>query len=386
MEKGSAMAKHRVIFAITHTTAGGLRELWQDLADGLRERGLVTELMAFYPPLDAAGLPLPAPGWHYLAPARPGSAGAVLALLGALARYLRAHAGDTVVSAMPLANTMLAAVGCVAGHDRLIVTHHTPVETYGAGLRRLDRLTARLPGVRSIVAVSRAVEHSFAALGQTYRRKLTTIHNALPKTLDTDLAAMRERYAARDGQGPVRLAAIGRLSRQKNYPVVLRALALLPGVVLDIYGEGEDEAALRVLADELALGERAVFHGLLPRHDVLNQAAQADIFVQMSLFEGHSLALIEAAKLGLPLVVSDVESQVEGVTRRDGERCGIVVGSDDHQALAQAIRTLAEDPAHRALWAARAQRLGEDSSMDDMVLRYEALIASAATRQGAAHV
>lgn len=385
MDKGSDEGKPRVILAVTHTTPGGLRELWQDLAQGLRDHGFMTDLLAFYPSPDAAGRAVHAPGWHYLAPSRPRSPGEMLALLGALVRYLRGHARDTVISAMPLANTMLAAMGRVAGHDRLIVTHHTPVETYGAGLRRLDRLTARLSNVRAIVAVSRAVEHSFAALGGAYRRKLTTIHNALPKALDADLAALCAGRAARERKGPARLAAIGRLTEQKNYPVVLRAMALLPDVVLDIYGEGEEEAALRALADALMLGDKVVFHGLMPRQEVLARAARADVFVQMSRFEGHSLALIEAARLGLPLVVSDAASQIEGVTHSDGGRCGIVVGGEDHQALAQAIRALVEDPGEYAIWAAKAHRLGEDSSMEDMVLRYEALIVSSASRRVAAH-
>lgn len=95
--------------------------------------------------------------------------------------------------------------------------------------------------------------------------------------------------------------------------------------------------------------------------------------------------MIEAAKLGLPLVVSDAESQIEGITRRDGEQCGIVVGGDDHQALAEAIRRLIDSPSEHALWADRAQRLGEDSSMDDMVLRYEALVVSSASQQMHGH-
>jgi glycosyltransferase involved in cell wall biosynthesis len=84
-----------------------------------------------------------------------------------------------------------------------------------------------------------------------------------------------------------------------------------------IYGRGPHEAALRARAEALGvMADRITFAGQLPREEVLARVAQCDVFAQMSLVEGHSLALIEAGRIGLPLVVSDVASQ------RGGERGG----------------------------------------------------------------
>ena len=126
---------------------------------------------------------------------------------------------------------------------------------------------------------------------------------------------------------------------------------------------------------ELGLGERVTFTGLVAREAALARAAAADVFVQVSRYEGHSLALIEAARLGLPLVVSDVAVQVEGVTAADGTRCGIVVPLDDHDALAAALRLMRDDPVARAQWAGLAAGLGREASNARMLDRYEAVLA-----------
>jgi len=76
--------------------------------------------------------------------------------------------------------------------------------------------------------------------------------------------------------------------------------------------------------------------------------------------------------------VSDVPVQVEGITARDGTRCGIVVPLDDPAALATALRALQRDPARRSHWAALAARLGGEASNARMLDRYEAVLAPAA--------
>ena len=173
----------------------------------------------------------------------------------------------------------------------------------------------------------------------------------------------------------MRVVALGRLTYQKNYPMLIRAIAAVPGAMLEIVGGGEDEAALRALVADLGLGDRVAFAGLIPREAALAKAASADVFVQVSRYEGHSLALIEAARLGLPLVVSDVPVQVEGITARDGMRCGIVVALDDPVALASALRALHDDPALRSHWSGLASRLGAEASNARMLDRYEAVLA-----------
>jgi len=149
----------------------------------------------------------------------------------------------------------------------------------------------------------------------------------------------------------------------------------MPDVVVRIVGDGSEAPALRALAVELGVADRVQFLGFHPRAEALEVLARGDVFVQPSLFEGHSLALIEAAKLGLPLVVSDARVQVEGVSGPDGPLCGVVVGVHDDRSLAREILRLLDDPAHYAAAAARATALGAAATYGAMITSYERLMA-----------
>jgi glycosyltransferase involved in cell wall biosynthesis len=363
-------------FAITHSAAGGLRELWDDIADGLIARGHSVKRFVLYPPADAVGEGVDRAVWHHVADARPRSVGAAIRTFTALVRYLRRERPAAIVSAMPAANVLLPlAVTIARVPTRVFLSHHSPTDTHNPLLDRIDGWTGSLRCVAGVISVSDAVGATLAHKPATYRSRTLTIHNALSERVERLLDALpRTKPAAQR----LRIVALGRLTYQKNYPMLIRALADVPGALLEIVGGGEDEAALRSLVADLGIGDRVIFAGLVARKNALERAAAGDVFVQVSRYEGHSLALIEAARLGLPLIVSDVPVQVEGITARDGTRCGIVVPLDDPAPLAAALVALRDDPERRAYWADLATRLGAEASNARMLDRYEAVLAPVA--------
>ncbi|RZM05626.1 MAG: glycosyltransferase [Sphingomonas sp.] len=360
-------------FTMTHSTAGGLRELWDDIAEGLIARGHPVKRFVLYPPADAVGEGVDMAVWHHVVHARPRSVLGAVRTFAALVRYLRRERPAAVVSAMPVANVLLPLAVTIARlRTRVFLSHHSPTDTHNRLLDRIDGWTGSLPCVAGIISVSDAVGATLAHKPAKYRARTLTIHNALSERVERVLDALPRAKAAGDR---LRVVALGRLSHQKNYPMLIRAMAEVPGADLEIVGGGEDEAALRTLVADLHLGDRVTFAGLIPREAALAKAAGADVFVQVSRYEGHSLALIEAARLGLPLVVSDVPVQVEGITARDGTRCGIVVPLEGPAALATALQGLQDDPARRSHWADLALRLGGEASNARMLDRYEAVLA-----------
>jgi glycosyltransferase involved in cell wall biosynthesis len=72
-------------------------------------------------------------------------------------------------------------------------------------------------------------------------------------------------------------------------------------------------------------------------------------------------------------VVSDTPEQIEGVTAPDGEYCGKVVAVHDDRALAAAISGLLNNPADGAVYARRAERLGNYARWEVMLDAYERL-------------
>jgi glycosyltransferase involved in cell wall biosynthesis len=372
------LAPGAIWFAVTHTSAGGLREIWADVAEGLRGRGYRVGLLALYRGgnVDSGSAD---PLWHRLEESRPRGIAAQFRAMARLYRFLRRERPAVIVTAMPAANVLIpvlvTAVGALAGlRTRVIITHHSPADTHNPLLDRLDGMTGSLPCVRAVISVSHAVATSLAHKPRRYLAKSRVITNALPERIEKliDQLAGQSRTAS----GSRRIVAVGRLTRQKNYPMMVRAMTQVPDAVLEIVGEGEDREELVALAQDCGAAQSVRFLGQIQREAALAVAASADVFVQVSLFEGHSLALIEAARLGLPLIVSNAPVQVEGITARDGTRCGIVIPIGDHAALARSVVELLDDPGLYARMARLARRLGAESSSAAMIDRYENLIGS----------
>jgi glycosyltransferase involved in cell wall biosynthesis len=362
-------------FAMTHSEPGGLREIWNDIGAGLSARGHPVERFVLYPgggpeQRDAAE----AEGWRHLLPQRATGVLAVPRLMVALVRYLRRTRPTAVVTAMPFANVIMPLAVRLAGTGtRVFVSHHSPADTHNRTLDRIDALTGQMACVAAIICVSDAVSATLDGKPERYRAKRRTIHNALPDRIEKAIDALRGADAPAKAAG--RVVALGRLCDQKNYPMLIRAMAAVPRGTLDIVGTGEDEAALRTLARQSDVADRVRFLGQMTRERALAHAATAQVFAQVSHYEGHSLALIEAARLGLPLVVSQVPVQVEGITDRSGQRCGIAVPIGDDVALGAVVARLLENREERAAWSERARSLGVAASNQAMVDAYESLLA-----------
>lgn len=109
--------------------------------------------------------------------------------------------------------------------------------------------------------------------------------------------------APQNGSGP-HLLAVGRLSREKGFDLLLRALALvrnqLPDAHLLIAGTGPEEDALKVECHALGLDSAVRFAGQIERP--WKHFPDATLFVLPSRHEGMPNALLEAAAGGLPIV------------------------------------------------------------------------------------
>ena len=367
------MNAQSIIFLLSHSSAGGVQEMWADLAEGFRTRGFDVRLMALYPYLEAAPTRAGHPPWSYVIARRPTKIGEKLGLLRSLVHLFRTEPSDLVFTAMPAANVLAPLAARMAGATtRIVVSHHSPVQTYHPLLNAADSLVGSLKNIQTIVSVSNAVGASLAGKSHPYRAKRRTIHNALPPRVESDLAIL----AAKRNERPRgrRVVAAGRLAPEKNYPALIRAAARMPDVAIQILGTGPHEEMLKALADKLGVTDRVSFLGHRPRKEAFELLAAGDVFVQPSLFEGHSVSLIEAAKLNLPLVVSNVPSQIEGITATDGTRCGIAVEVHDDAALAETIQSLLDDSAQLEHWTARARHLAASHTHEKMMAAYRELV------------
>ena len=167
--------------------------------------------------------------------------------------------------------------------------------------------------------------------------------------------------------------AVGRLSAQKNFALLLRAFARLrdPAARLVIVGEGAERTKLELLAAQLGIGERLS----LPGHcDPLSHLAAAAVFVLSSDYEGVPAVVIEALAAGLPIAGTDCSVSMQALCGHGA--FGILVPPRDVAALTRAMEqvlTMPFDPE-----AARGST--RVFTIDAAAARYQALFAQVAAQ------
>jgi glycosyltransferase involved in cell wall biosynthesis len=166
----------------------------------------------------------------------------------------------------------------------------------------------------------------------------------------------------------------GRLVPIKGVDVLLRAAAALPGVRLEIAGDGPERARLEAMSVD------ATFLGWRPTID--DALGRWDIFALPSREEAFGIAALEAMAAGLPVVASRVGGLPELV--RSG-LTGLLVRPDDPAALAGALAELVSDPSRRAaMGQAGRDRAATDFSVARMVAATAALYEELLGRRAAA--
>ncbi|MBI10405.1 MAG: glycosyltransferase family 1 protein [Rhodospirillaceae bacterium] len=102
-----------------------------------------------------------------------------------------------------------------------------------------------------------------------------------------------------------------------------------------------------------------------PIEDIAGEFARAHIAVLPSYREGLPKSLLEAAAAGLPMVATDVPGCRE-VCRH--EETGLLVPLKESAPLADALQTLAEDPALRARYGEAARALTETAFSESVIV------------------
>jgi glycosyltransferase involved in cell wall biosynthesis len=145
----------------------------------------------------------------------------------------------------------------------------------------------------------------------------------------------------------------GRLSDEKGVDTLVEAVALDPGLDLDVAGDGPARADLERLAAERSADDRVRFHGRLDPQGLGTLLRGAAVAVVPSRwYENMPLAVLEAFAAGLPVVATGLGGLPELIAP---DVDGAIVPPNDPPALATALRGFVEDP-ERALRMGRAGR------------------------------
>jgi glycosyltransferase involved in cell wall biosynthesis len=146
----------------------------------------------------------------------------------------------------------------------------------------------------------------------------------------------------------------GRLSPEKGVDVLIKAAGRMPGVTIEVLGDGPERPALEHLAAGAAPG-RIRFRGRLDKDSVHAAMRSAlAVVVPSRWYENQPMTILEAFACGVPVIGSRIGGIPELVS--DGVS-GYTVTPDDPSALAERMLQLASAPsdAHELGITARAR-------------------------------
>jgi glycosyltransferase involved in cell wall biosynthesis len=274
---------------------------------------------------------------------------------------------------MPAANVAGAFVAWLAGVRWRFCTQHQPADTVSRWLKPADAWLGACGVYSRVLVVSRSVAASFATHPAPYRRRIRVIPNALaPIAPREDRRSVRQRLGI--AEDALLAVAIGRLSEEKNALGTVIAASRVPALHLALVGDGPQGAEIDDFVATCGLGQRIKRVGHRSRQEAIDILFAADAFVQLSHFEGRSLALLEALGAAKPIVASDIPAQREALTLSDGSVAGLLCDPTDADAMAEALGALAADGALRGRLARLAARLAAAQDPVQMGDAYAGLV------------
>ena len=169
------------------------------------------------------------------------------------------------------------------------------------------------------------------------------------------------------GEREKTIVTTGRLNKQKNHPLLIRAFKRIadefPDYELIIYGEGPERQNDEALISELGLQERVLLPGAI--NDVPAKIYKSSLYVLSSDFEGMPNALMEAMALGLPCISTDCPCGGPRELTTDGKDC-LLVPVDDKDALAEEMRKVLSNEKFAIELGKNAMKIRERLSLDNV--------------------
>lgn len=332
-------------------------------------------------------------------------------VVAALSEFIRQHNIDVVHAHNQLAQLYGVLAARRTGKP-VVTTFHGQGFYDTARVIYLRRLLCRF--TRRVVTVSRDSRQVLA------NKRISDIGRirVIPNGVDTGKFSP-ESVANRPDQpcegsavlpfGAFVVGSVGRLGKEKNYPMLVRAFARmvknvskagpantgsqtlstecgescpdagqlpsslrpkfygpLSHLVLLIVGDGPDRDRIEKAIDEAGIRDHVVLAGL--QKDVAWWLRRMHIFCLASDTEGMPITLLEAGATGLPSVATDAGGNTEVV---DDGVTGLIVPRGDEVGFAEALQKLVEDDElRRRLGQAAMTRIRERYSLESMVEQY----------------
>lgn len=374
--RGSGSRRRRVLFVIGTLEVGGAEVQLTRLATHLDASRFEAEICCLSDggPLareaEAHGVPVHVLGLRSLNPLREPLE--VLSRLADLLRLLRRRRPDVVHGFLFWGYVLGALAGRLTGAP-VVVSSRRSLGDFKKGrplFRAIEQVANRCSDL--LVANSEAVRDDVIRTEGADPARVLVVPNGLRLPEPDARARARARQSLGLGEPDLAVAVIANLIHYKGHRYFVEAWARVVarhrGARAFLLGEGPMRPAIEEQVRQLGLGDAIVLLGRVENARDLLPAF--DLYVQPSLEEGFSNAILEAMASGLPVVATDVGGNREAV--RDGVT-GRLVPAADVRRLALAVAELLEDAEARRLMGAAGRKGAGRYSVERMVAAYETI-------------
>ncbi|RAO27498.1 Exopolysaccharide phosphotransferase [Micromonospora noduli] len=277
--------------------------------------------------------------------------------------YLRSTGADVIVGTRPGINMVVARHG--PDHAVRVAQEHMTQDLIDDVLKEEIRLS--YDRIDLAFTVTEADAAAFRSGNPVPHTRVVALPNSVPQPT-VPLA---------DGTNRIVVSA-GRLDPIKRYDRLIAAFARVsgdhPGWKLRIYGDGPQRPALVAQIRELGMSDQVQLMGR--REDMSTEWVKGSIAAVSSERESFGMTIVEAMRLGLPVVSTDCPVGPREIIQHGVD--GLLVPMDDIDAYASALRTLMHDDDLRAGLArqalANAARFDPDTLADSFARQCDAVL------------
>lgn len=249
-----------------------------------------------------------------------------------LRKLIKSIKPDICVSFMKENNYRLVAANLGLQPKTIVSVRNDPNRTYGNGVRRLFSyiILGLSDGIVFQTTDAQVYFPSFI------RKKSAVIMNEVSDSF----------FVQSEHYGSYFLAA-GRLSRQKNYPMLLEAFKKVcdhhPDIKLKIFGEGKLLGQLKQMSERLRLNSNVFFEGF--SGDMKQVYSDAICLLLTSDYEGIPNTMLEALASSVPVISTDCPCGGPRMIIQN-DKNGYLVPVGDTEAFAYAIEKVVTDKSH----------------------------------------
>ncbi len=289
-----------------------------------------------------------------------------------------ARRSDVLVGGLEMSPTYLAILAAkLTGKPSVGFVRNSLPEHLARMPGRYKTLTQLVyPHLSRAVAISEGIKESLTRLVPQLGDRTRTVY--IPLDITKTQRRSREALPEADAHRPY-ILAVGRLEYQKGFDLLLRAYAQLKPALqhkLVLIGEGKERAKLTALIQELSLEDDVIMPGY--QENPYAWMSKAEVFVSSSRYEGFCRVIAEALAIGTPVVSTDCPSGPAEVL--EGGRYGVLVETENPDALASGIHALLCDPAQMQALSESGPRRAAHFTPEATVQRFESVLAEVLPR------